>query len=156
MKLSQHFDLYEFTRSQTAARKGIDNTPYPAAINSLTVLCDEVLEPAREHFGPIRISSGYRCERLNDLIGGSSASQHKLGQASDIEAVQVQTGNYELAWWIEQHCLFDQLLLEFWNQDDIKSGWVHVSYNNPEDNRQMTGRIRSGFGYIEGLTDESS
>ena len=77
MKLSQNFSLNEFTKSQTATRHNIDNTPSMTVILNLKTLCESVLQPIRNHFmKPMIISSGYRCEELNTKIGGSKRSQH--------------------------------------------------------------------------------
>ena len=85
MKLSQHFSLKEFTRSQTATRFGINNTPSKVTIEHLERLCNDYLEPLRKAVDAIIIiSSGYRCLALNVKIGGSKNSQHKLGKAADI------------------------------------------------------------------------
>ena len=85
--LSQHFRLSEFTRSATASARGIDNTPSASAIDNLRRLCQEVLEPLRRHLDrPVVISSGYRCKKLNQLVGGVRTSQHMTGEAADIAA----------------------------------------------------------------------
>lgn len=85
--LSQHFRLSEFTRSATASARGIDNTPSASAIDNLRHLCQEVLEPLRRHLDrPVVISSGYRCKKLNQLVGGVRTSQHMTGEAADIAA----------------------------------------------------------------------
>ena len=70
--LSDHFTLYEFVTSQTASRKGIDNTPPPEVVERLRALCADILEPARVALGPLHISSGFRCPKLNKSIGGST------------------------------------------------------------------------------------
>ena len=88
MKLSQHFSLYEFTRSQTATRYCIDMTPSPEIISNLQILCNDILEPLRKDLDTIIIiSSGYRCLALNVKIGGSKRSSHITGDASDIIVV---------------------------------------------------------------------
>ena len=129
MKLSQNFSLNEFTKSQTATRHNIDNTPSMTVILNLKTLCESVLQPIRNHFmKPMIISSGYRCEELNTKIGGSKTSQHVLGQASDIEVIGVS--NLELSDWIHHNLEYDQLILEFYNEKEgLNSGWVHVSFN---------------------------
>jgi len=134
MKLSDNFSLHEFTRSQTATRHGIDNTPSKEIIGNLQSLCLGVLQPVRQHFQkPMIISSGYRCVELNIKIGGSVTSQHVQGQAADIEVLEVS--NLELSDWINKNLSFDQLILEFHNPDeDPHSGWVHVSFNS-DNNR---------------------
>lgn len=119
--LSEHFTLAELTRSQTAARKGIDNTPSPAVRAALTALCVNVLEPVRAHFGPVRVSSGYRSVKLNRAIGGSATSQHCAGEAADFTVPG--ESDVTVAQWIQRNLRFDQLILEY-----PPNGWVHVSW----------------------------
>ena len=103
MKLSPHFSLTEITKSQTALRLGLDNTPDNDALTSLAILCEQVLEPIRKHYSrPVIINSGYRAPAVNKAIGSKSTSQHCKGEAS---------------------------------------GWVHISYRNPDDNRRDRLRI---------------
>lgn len=118
LQLSTNFYLDEFTRSQTAARFGIDNTPPQKTRQQLARLCTQLLQPIRNEVGPIHISSGYRSPALNKKIGGSANSQHTLGLAADITA----TGKtpYQLAACIHARGGYDQLILEF-------GEWVHVS-----------------------------
>ena len=86
MQLSEHFNLKEFTKSETAIRKRIDNTPNAAHAQNLKNVCEKILEPVRNHFGkPVRINSGYRGPALNSAVGGSSKSQHCNGEAVDFE-----------------------------------------------------------------------
>lgn len=139
MQLSKHFALHEFTRSQTASRRGIANNPGPAEIRALRMLCERVLEPVREHFGkPIRISSGYRGPKLNRAIGGSRTSQHMKGEAADFEIAGVS--NVEVCRWMEANLNYDQLILEFYTPGQPNSGWVHVSYRVPYRNQELTAR----------------
>lgn len=138
MKLSNNFSLSEMLKSQTAARKGIDNKPKdPAIIEKLQVLCEKVLQPIRDHYSmPVIINSGYRSPELNKAIGSSSKSQHTKGEAVDIEIPGIS--NKELAEWIEDNLEFDQCILEFYNGIDPSSGWVHVSYKDDQSNRKQT------------------
>ena len=133
MRLSDNFSLHEFTRSQTATRHNIDNTPDDEVIENLKSLCMGVLQPVRDYFmKPMIISSGFRCQELNSRINGSPNSQHVLGQAADIEVLEV--GNLELSDWIHHNLSYDQLILEFHNPEkDPHSGWVHVSYSTEEN-----------------------
>ena len=133
VKLSTNFTTEEFTRSQTAIRQNIDNTPTEEHIENMKTLCEMILQPVREHFGPIAINSGYRGTVLNKTIGGSNTSQHCKGQAVDIECPGIP--NYDVAKWIEDNLDFDQLILEFYTPGIPDSGWVHVSYKT-EDNRK--------------------
>ena len=137
-RLSEHFTLREFEQSETAKKYGIDNSVPSKYIPVLQQLCKEVLEPLRSFVGgPIVISSGYRCNQLNIKVGGAYASQHTLGEAADI---QLPLTSYT-AWddnkrhtdletarkwfdWIQDHCDFDQLILETANGKDF---WIHVS-----------------------------
>jgi len=147
MKLSRNFSLGELTKSQTALRMGIDNNPTPEDLYNLHLLCDNILQPVREHFGrAVTISSGYRSEDLCVAIGSSRKSQHAKGQAADFEIFGVD--NKEVAEWIRDVLDFDQLILEFYNENDPSSGWVHCSY--AEDNRGSVLRY-DGTNYIEGL-----
>jgi len=135
MQLSPHFTLEELTKSQTGERRGIDNVPGAAALDSLKVLCERVLEPVREHFGPVHINSGYRGPELNKAVGGAGTSQHCLGQAADIEVPGVANG--DLAKWVAANLDFDQVILECYRKGQPNSGWVHVSYKD-FGNRKIT------------------
>jgi hypothetical protein len=136
MRLSDNFSLHEFTRSQTATRLNIDNTASDQVIKNLQALCLGVLQPVRDYFQrPMIISSGFRCQELNSRINGSPNSQHVLGQAADIEVLEV--GNLELSDWIHHNLSYDQLILEFHNPEkDPHSGWVHVSFNSKENRHE--------------------
>lgn len=133
MRLSKNFTLSEFTKSQTALRQGIDNTPDGEHLEAAKELFANVVQPVRDNFGVTVINSGYRGPKLNEAVGGSSRSQHCKGEAVDIECPG--TSNYEVAKWIEDNLDFDQLILEFYTPGIPDSGWVHVSYKT-EDNRK--------------------
>ena len=127
MKLTENFSLNELTKSQTAERKGIDNTPSAEHQENLKSLCEMVLQPIRDHFGQVvSISSGYRSPELCVAIGSSTKSQHASGCAADFEIFGVS--NKELADWINENLTYDQLILEYWNESDPNSGWVHCSF----------------------------
>ena len=133
IKLTEHFSLSEFTRSATAARHGIDNTPDSWQISNMRNLCREILEPLRRQFGPIHISSGFRCERLNTLVHGVGNSQHMRGEAADIHMSSTEVAKKMFAY-IMANIDFDQLLLE------MKGGRVHclhISYTTERVNRRM-------------------
>ena len=133
VRLSKNFTLQEFTKSQTALRRGIDNTPGPEHLANATELFRNVVQKVREKFGPTVINSGYRGPALNEAVGGSSKSQHCKGEAADIECPG--TPNYDIAKFIEDNLDFDQLILEFYTPGVPDSGWVHVSYKS-EGNRK--------------------
>ncbi len=135
MRLSKHFTLAEMTKSQTATRLGIRNTPSEPYKRSLRAVCENILEPVREHYGvPITPSSGFRSPALCEAIGSSKSSQHAKGQAVDFEVPGV--ANVELAKWLIDNVEFDQLILEYFDPNDPAAGWVHCSYN-PMNNRQQ-------------------
>lgn len=136
MKLSKNFWLSEFTKSQTAIRRGIDNTPTEDHILNLIDLTENVLQPLRDYYGlPVSISSGYRSPTLSKAIGSSVISQHGRGEACDFEIAGVD--NYEVAKWIQDNLDFDQLILEFYDDSDLNSGWIHCSFSKNNNRRQV-------------------
>ena len=134
MKLSQNFSLRELTKSQTAERKGICNEPSEEHIENLKLLCTKILQPIRDHFGIVSISSGYRSPALCEALGSKSTSQHARGQAADFECYGID--NNKLFEWATKNVTFDQAILEFYNGDP-ESGWIHMSYNE-DNNRSET------------------
>ena len=135
VRLSKNFSLQEYTKSQTATRQGLDNTPNEDHMASAKLLFENVVQKVRDHFGVTVINSGYRGPALNTAVGGSSNSQHCKGEAVDIECPG--TGNYDVAKWIEDNLDVDQLILEFYTPGIPDSGWVHVSYKS-EGNRKQS------------------
>lgn len=127
MRLSEHFTLAEFTKSQTASRRGIENVPNQSAIDNMERLAIGILEPVRDHYGiPFTPSSGYRCPALNSAVGSKPTSQHIFGEAVDFEVPGVS--NVDLAHWIAKSIVFDQLILECFDPaKGPNSGWVHCS-----------------------------
>ena len=146
MQLSKHLSLAEVTRSETAKRKGVSNMPTPEHLENFKLLAEKVFEPIREHFKvPIHISSGYRSKELNKAIGGSSSSQHLLGQAIDIDMDGSANGvtNKMVFDFIKNNLSFDQLIFEFGTKD--APDWVHVSYNpNGKQRKQVLRAVKSG------------
>ena len=128
MNLTRNFTLEELVKSETALRKGLDNTPDEGSVRNLTALAENVLQPVRDAFGKgVKVNSGYRHPDVNAAVGGSRTSDHCKGMAADIEIPGV--ANHELATWIEQHLKFTQVILEFYTKGIPDSGWVHVSYD---------------------------
>ena len=135
MKLTSNFSLSELTKSQTAERKGIDNTPSTEHQENLKLLCESVLQPVRDHFGKVvTISSGYRSPELCVAIGSSTKSQHARGESADFEIFGLS--NKVLADYIDQNLHYDQLILEYWNESDPNSGWVHCSFSAGNNRKQ--------------------
>jgi len=152
MNLTKNFTLSEMTKSETALRHNLDNTPGEAEIESLKLLAEKVLQPVRDHFGKgVKVNSGFRHPNVNAAVGGSKTSDHCRGQAADIEIPGVP--NAELAEWIKANLSFTQLILEFYTPGIPDSGWVHVSYNPDNLKKQdMTAVKKDGKTvYLPGL-----
>jgi len=150
MQLSKHFTLEEFEKSQTATRKGITNKAGAGEIKNLGDLCYEVLEPVRAKFDkPVTITSGYRSPELSEAIGSKATSQHCLGEAADFEIAGIS--NLQVALWIQNNCNFDQLILEFWKEGEPNSGWIHCSYKEGSNRKQVL--TYSGGEYKNDLPD---
>ena len=152
MKLTNNFTLEELTKSETALRQGIDNTPTVEVVENLKVLAEKVLQPVRDHFAKgVKVNSGYRAPEVNAAVGGSKTSDHCLGMAADIEIPGLP--NAELAQWIEANLEYTQLILEFYTQGVPDSGWVHVSYDPKNLKKQsLTAVKREGKTvYLPGL-----
>lgn len=134
-RLTEHFVLEEFIRSATAIHYRIDNKPDEEVVKRLEHLCTRLLEPLRLRFGVIRITSGYRCKRLNQILGGAANSQHLTGEAADIHIPNVEVGR-RMVQFIEHYLPFDQALLEYRRRDAKR--WLHVSlYMDESLNRRM-------------------
>ena len=134
MKISKHISYKEGVKSNTALRRGIDNTPGSYEQQNMEITAEKVFEPLREWVGgPIKINSFYRCEELNRAIGGSSRSQHCEGRAMDIDDTFGYKTNAEMFEYIRKNLSFDQLIWEF--GDDNNPAWVHVSYVSEDQNR---------------------
>ena len=134
--LTKNFGYQEMIKSSTADRLGISNDATREHVINLVNLCNFILQPVRDEFGPIRINSGYRSPALNKAVGGSKTSQHCNGQAADFESTRIS--NPDLAKRIEKNLIFDQLILEFYDGVDPNSGWVHCSYVLDGSNRSKT------------------
>jgi len=134
LNLTKNFTLEEVCYSDTARAFGIDNIPTSQVIiDNLKTVCGNIAQPIRDKFGVTRISSGYRCLRLNRKIGSKDNSQHTKGQALDIDKV----GNVSLRTvfnYIRDNLNFDQLLFET-NSKGVT--WIHVSYVSKGNNRHQ-------------------
>ena len=153
MNLSPNFTLKELTKSDTATRLGLDNTPNDEALENLKLLCEKVLQPVRDHFGKsVTVNSGYRSPESNAAVGGSKTSDHCKGQACDLEIDGIP--NPELAQWIMDNLEYTQLILEFYVPGgDPNAGWVHVSYdpNNLKKQELTAVRVAGKTQYLQGL-----
>lgn len=138
MNLSAHLSEAEYIKSDTAKRKGIDNSMTPEHTENAKVLAAKVFEPIRLHFAkPIYLSSGYRSKALNSAIGGSSTSEHCTAEAMDLDQDDRGTGvsNRMVFDYIKNNLVFNQLIWEF--GDSQNPDWVHVSYNVDGTNKKQ-------------------
>lgn len=133
--ISKHVSKKEGTFSNTATRRGIDNTPGSKELQNMELIAEKIFEPLRKAAnGPIKINSFYRSVELNKAIGGSSKSQHCQGRAIDIDDVHGYMSNKEMYNYIKNNLDFDQLIWEFGTEDN--PDWVHVSYVDVDNNRR--------------------
>ena len=153
MRISKNFTLLELTKSNTATRLGISNTPDKEGIHKLRLLATELLQPLRNAVGPLRVTSGYRSESLNKAIGGSfkldedgnyvALSQHCKCEAVDLQFVKRgKMDNMKIFDAIINHALeFDQCILEFGGataeKDSDNPDWIHLSWKVTENRRQI-------------------
>ena len=143
MRISKNFTLLELTKSNTATRLGISNTPDKEGIHKLRLLATELLQPLRNAVGPLRVTSGYRSESLNKAIGGSNNSQHTKCEAVDLQFVKRgKMDNMKIFNAIITHALeFDQCILEFGGataeKDSDNPDWIHLSWKVTENRRQI-------------------
>jgi zinc D-Ala-D-Ala carboxypeptidase len=136
--LSPHFTLDEFIASGAARRHNIDNTPQPEHIENLRALCVNALEPLRRRFGVLRITSGYRCPKVNALVGGAPTSQHLSGEAADIHTGSKEASE-KMFNYAKSHIPYDQLLLE--HKRNPSTWWLHVSYRRSGPQRMEALRM---------------
>ena len=143
MKLTENLSLAEVTKSATAIRMGIANTPSATHLIALKEVSKNIFQPCREHFGkPLAVTSGYRSEALNEDINGSKTSQHSKGEALDLDAdVFGGFSNAELFNYIKDHLDFDQLIWEFGNNNN--PAWVHCSYKTRGNRNEVLIAIKT-------------
>lgn len=136
IQLTEHFKLSEFTRSATASKYHIDNTPNEEQIANLKALCVNVLEPLRQWYGePIVIGSGYRCPAVNNHpeVRGATKSQHMTGEAADLHLPTIAIGRQWLEYILDQ-LAYDQVI---WEHDKSGHYWIHISFKRNGKNRQV-------------------
>ena len=131
-QLTEHFTLWELTRSGTAITLGIKNVPDAREIEALRALCENILEPLRRRYGAITVTSGYRSRRLNAAVGGVPDSQHLRGEAVDIFVPSMETG-LKYFNFIRKYTPFDQLIWE--PRGSYCPRWLHVSFTQRRPNR---------------------
>ena len=143
MNLSRNFTLQELIKSDTAIRLDINNNPNSGQIEKLKLLCENILQPVRDHFGRVKVTSGFRSRTAVPIkIGSSVNSQHAKAEAADFECIG--TDNAELADWINQEPSdYDQLILEFYTPGEPNSGWIHCSYTPDQPRKQFLHAYKS-------------
>jgi len=126
-----NFKYKEFVKSMTAIRLGMSNLPTKesewVAIERLAV---NILQPVRFKFGRLNISSGFRSPFINERIGGSTTSNHCLGQAADIEPLEVGVSLFDILEYINSQLSYRELIAEY-----FPGGWVHVAYRENNNAR---------------------
>ena len=133
-RISKHISYKEATRSITALRLGIDNTPFEYELGNMKAVAENIFEPLRKWVGgAIKVTSFFRSEKLNKAIGGSATSQHCQGRAIDIDDVYGYKTNAEMFNYIKDNLDFDTIIWEFGTDDN--PAWIHVSYVSNERNR---------------------
>lgn len=148
---SRYFRWKEFFRSATAEARGIDNVPRDAEVlKNISYLTDKVLNPLREALGPLRVSSGYRCNALNQAIGGSRSSFHSFGMAADIMPTSDNPHSIkEIFQYIHDNLPYTELIAE-----DIPDGWVHVAIARGRENEKQLKYKLKGQGVKRGTYPE--
>lgn len=143
-KISKYVTYQEVTKSNQATALKLANIPNATQLNNLRLVCTNVFDKVREHFGkPIGISSGFRSVELNAKIGGSKTSQHCEGKALDIDGdIFGGINNKLLFFYIKENCIFDQLIWEFGSEN--APDWVHVSYNEGKNRGQVLRAVKVG------------
>ena len=140
MKLTENLTLLEATKSNTAIRLGIDNTPPPAIVERMVETAEKIFQPWRDALGPIRISSFYRSPDLNRAIGGSKTSQHCKGEAIDMQGILATNKMlFNSACDLED---YDQIIWEFGTLEE--PDWVHVSYSKTHNRKQILRATKIG------------
>lgn len=142
--ISKYVTYQEVTKSNQATALKLANIPNATQLNNLRLVCTNVFDKVREHFGkPIGISSGFRSVELNAKIGGSKTSQHCEGKALDIDGdIFGGINNKELFFYIKENCIFDQLIWEFGSEN--APDWVHVSFNEGKNRGQILRALKVG------------
>ena len=127
-----NFRYREFVRSDIATRLGISNIPNKDQWRNIEVLARNVLQPIRNKFGGIKITSGFRSEALNSAINGSSVSKHCNGEAADIEPFDPNISLIEMIGWIHRNLGYYDLIGEY-----LPDGWIHIAYRKGDNTKKL-------------------
>lgn len=147
-KISKYLTLKDATAQGTlisgngAKRRGIKNNPNASELENIKNVAKNIYDPLREHFGKsIFIESFYRCAEYNKAIKGAKYSQHRFGQAVDLDDDLGGITTSEIFYYIVNNLKFDQIIWEF--GDGQNPGWIHVSYNAAKNRNKITLAYRS-------------
>ena len=129
--ISKHISFAEATQSPTAAKLGINNNPDKAQLEAMILVAEKCFEPLRTWYNkPIKVNSFFRSDLLNRAVKGSLTSQHKKGEAIDLDAGSKEE-NKKLFDWIKANLDFDQVINEY------NYSWVHISYSKTKNRKQI-------------------
>lgn len=127
-----NFRYKEFVRSDVAIRKGINNTPNDEQWENIERLAVNVLQPIRNEFGPIRITSGFRNKELNVAVGGSKYSNHCRGEAADIKPIQTNISLLDLIVFVYNNLSYRNMIAEF-----MPFGWLHIDHRSGQNIKKL-------------------
>ena len=145
MKLTENFSLKEMTQSQTALRNNIDNDPNAEQIENLRQLCKTILQNLRDDFQlPIKVTSGYRSPELCKILKSKPTSQHCANDCAAVDFEIPGIDNKKVFKHIIENLPFDQIILEYYDESDINSGWIHVSWS-PNPRGQALTKDKEGY-----------
>jgi hypothetical protein len=143
MRISKNISYRESIHSNTAKRRGIDNSPKAEHIDNMRLVAEKVFEPLREWVGgPIKVNSFYRSEATNRAVGGTGKSQHCKGQAIDIDDVFGHKTNAEMFYYIKDNLEYDQIIWEF--GDEHNPNWIHISYDKNNNRNRALRAVKKG------------
>lgn len=132
LPMAPNFRYKEFVRSDTASRLGIRNVPNELEWQSIERVAGNIIQPVRDQFGPIRITSGYRCVELCLKVGSSPRSNHVRGEAIDFEPVSSKVRLIDIIKWIHMNLEYRELIAEY-----FPNGWVHAAYRLNKNVRKL-------------------
>jgi hypothetical protein len=140
--ISEHLTYNQVVYSEIAIRYSLNNIPTEDSIKYIRDLAEYVYEPIYKQFkGKIRVTSCYRCSKVNKLINGSKSSQHQAlkGAAIDISSTDSKVTNKQLFDWVLSHLDIDQLIWEYGNTEE--PAWVHISFHKDHNRNQVIYKI---------------
>lgn len=151
LQISKNFKLSEFTRSKTADKQKIDNSPNDIERANIYTLVNEILQPIRTEFGKsIKVNSGFRCKVLNNAVFGSPTSQHLTGSAADITTYDSNDDLFRLILQMidDGDIVVGQLIWEYGNEN--YPSWIHISLPNAGKVNQIlkAKKLKSGTIYL--------